>query len=203
MKHTVEKLDDISVIVIQGDLWGGAETCNLQCEIKDEVMRLISRGERKFILDLEKTRRINSLGLGVLVAIHVSIQNAGGDLRICSVDERPRAALNVTGLGHLFQVYESREAAVHAFTIGAIGSMILAVMSRVVLGHTGRKLTAVRPMAVAYLLMSVAALARIGAYAAPGGGASLITLAGIAWIAAFAAFLWRHGPMLVRPRPDA
>ena len=115
MKHTVEKSEDISVIVIQGDLWGGSETCDLQCEVKKEVTELISRGERKFILDLAKTRRINSIGLGVLVAIHVSIQNAGGELRICSVDERPRATFKTTGLEHLFRLHESREDAVGAF----------------------------------------------------------------------------------------
>ena len=37
MKHSVEKSEGISVIVIQGDLWGGSETCDLQYEIKKEV----------------------------------------------------------------------------------------------------------------------------------------------------------------------
>ena len=77
---------------------------------------MISRGERKFILDLARTRRINSIGLGVLVAIHASIQNAGGELRICSVDERPRATFEITGLGGLFKVHETRQHAVEAFT---------------------------------------------------------------------------------------
>jgi anti-sigma B factor antagonist len=116
MKHIVEKSEGISVIVIQGDLWGGAETCDLQCEIKDEVTEMIARGERQFILDLARTRRINSIGLGVLVAIHASIQNAGGELRFCAVDERPRATFEITGLGNLFQVHETRQDAVGAFT---------------------------------------------------------------------------------------
>jgi anti-sigma B factor antagonist len=116
MRHTIEKSEDIAVIVIQGDLWGGPETCNLQCAIKDEITELITSGERKFILDLAKTRRINSIGLGVLVAIHASIQNAGAELRICSVDERPKATLQITGLERLFQVHETREHALEAFS---------------------------------------------------------------------------------------
>ncbi len=116
MRHTVEKSEGISVIVIQGDLWGGTETCDLQCEIREEVAELISQGEQKFILDLARIRRVNSLGIGVLVAIHVSIQNAGGELRICSVNERPRAALEITGLKNLFNIHETRAHAVEAFT---------------------------------------------------------------------------------------
>jgi uncharacterized protein involved in response to NO len=49
----------------------------------------------------------------------------------------------------------------HALTIGAAASMILAVMSRAALGHTGRALVASRPIAIAYLLLCFAALVRV------------------------------------------
>lgn len=116
MRYTVEKSEGIPVIVIQGDLWGGTETCDLQGKIKEELVELIHQGKRRFILDLEKTLRVNSLGIGMLVAIHVSIRNAGGELRICSVNERPRAALEITGLKNLFKIHETRASAVEAFT---------------------------------------------------------------------------------------
>jgi uncharacterized protein involved in response to NO len=41
----------------------------------------------------------------------------------------------------------------HALTVGAFATMIMAVMSRAALGHTGRALTAPRPMVAAYLLL--------------------------------------------------
>jgi uncharacterized protein involved in response to NO len=48
----------------------------------------------------------------------------------------------------------------HALTTGAIGTMILAVMTRVALGHTGRALAAPPAATLAYVLVSAAALAR-------------------------------------------
>jgi len=81
-----------------------------------------------------------------------------------------------------------RSVALHALTIGAIGTMTLAVMTRATLGHSGRPLTADRATLAIYLLVSCAALLRL---AAPWfGGAYLgVTLAaGAAWSAAFLLF---------------
>jgi len=49
----------------------------------------------------------------------------------------------------------------HALTIGVAAAMILAVMTRASLGHTGRSLRASRPIAVAYILLSLAAAMRV------------------------------------------
>ena len=53
--------------------------------------------------------------------------------------------------------------AIHALTAGAIGTMILAVMPRVTLGHTGRDLTADRLRSSMFVLINAAAVARIAA----------------------------------------
>jgi uncharacterized protein involved in response to NO len=91
----------------------------------------------------------------------------------------------------------------HALTAGAFSTMILAVMTRAALGHTGRELHAAAPTVLAYVLLAVAALARTVAGALP---AELylpaLTLAGAAWCAAFALFLAVYIPILARPRPD-
>ena len=60
-------------------------------------------------------------------------------------------------------------AALHALTIGAIGTMLLAVMSRAALGHTGRPLRAHAPTVGAYVLISVAAVLRLAAALIPKG----------------------------------
>jgi uncharacterized protein involved in response to NO len=91
----------------------------------------------------------------------------------------------------------------HALTIGVAASMVLAVMTRAALGHTGRPLRASRPIAVAYMLLGLAALVRVFA---PALGAThyLWTLiaSGLLWSAAFALFLIVYTPILVRPRVD-
>jgi uncharacterized protein involved in response to NO len=54
-------------------------------------------------------------------------------------------------------------AALHALTVGAIGTMTLAVMTRATLGHTGRALAAGPATTAIYALITLAAAARIGA----------------------------------------
>jgi uncharacterized protein involved in response to NO len=56
----------------------------------------------------------------------------------------------------------------HALTAGAFGAMILAVMTRAALGHTGRPLRAPRGIPLAYLLVTLGALVRTIAPVAPG-----------------------------------
>jgi len=96
----------------------------------------------------------------------------------------------------------STSAPLHALTTGAMGTMILAVMTRATLGHTGRPLVADGATVAAYVLISLAAVLRIAA------GASALPLrmqiaAGLCWILAFVLFLLRFGPMYFRARVAA
>ena len=90
---------------------------------------------------------------------------------------------------------------IHALTAGAIGIMILAMMPRVTLGHTGRELSANRATVALYVLIGLAAVTRVAAPWASGAMMLLIALSGICWIAAFGLFEIVYGPMLTGPRP--
>ena len=92
--------------------------------------------------------------------------------------------------------------ALHGLTIGAVGTMMTAVMSRAALGHTGRKIEAHKLTVAAYALISIAALLRIVAPAAPELQLHLLTCSGVAWSAAFALFLAVYVPILTKPRAD-
>jgi uncharacterized protein involved in response to NO len=82
--------------------------------------------------------------------------------------------------------------------------MILAVMTRATLGHTGQPLTAGPGTTAAYALMTAAAVLRVAAGLAPGVGAELTMLSGVCWMAAFALFAILYGPLLVGSRrPEA
>jgi uncharacterized protein involved in response to NO len=92
-------------------------------------------------------------------------------------------------------------AALHALTVGAIGTMTLAVMTRASLGHTGRKLTAGSVTVAIYLLITVAAALRLAAPFDPETITPLLSAAGAAWSAAFALFAVFYGGALIQPRP--
>lgn len=88
----------------------------------------------------------------------------------------------------------------HAWTVGAVGGMILAVMTRATLGHTGHALRASRAAVAIYAALAVAALARIAAALAPAWSLGLLHAAAGAWILAFAGFAISYGPLLMKPR---
>ena len=92
---------------------------------------------------------------------------------------------------------------VHAMTVGAFATMILAVMTRASLGHTGRPLIAPRYIAVSYGLISMAAAVRVFAPAVvPAWYNEIIAVSAVFWIGAFAIFLGIYAPILTRPRID-
>jgi uncharacterized protein involved in response to NO len=94
-------------------------------------------------------------------------------------------------------------AGVHAWGVGAIGLMTLAVMTRATLGHTGRQLVAGPATVVIYGLVFFAALARIGAAIPSSADIALLHVAACAWAAAFGVFAAIYGPMLLGAKVTA
>jgi uncharacterized protein involved in response to NO len=92
------------------------------------------------------------------------------------------------------------DAALHTWTVGAVGVMTLAVMTRASLGHSGQPLTASKGTTAIYVLIVAAALLRIAAPFVPEHYLHLLQAAGTAWMLAFGVFLAAYGPLLLKPR---
>jgi uncharacterized protein involved in response to NO len=87
--------------------------------------------------------------------------------------------------------------ALHVLTVGAIGTMTLAIMTRAALGHTGRELKVPPAITFAYVLMSAATVLRVGGpLAAPDVQNIALILAGAGWGLAFAVFSVVFWPIL-------
>ena len=93
-----------------------------------------------------------------------------------------------------------RTAAVHALTAGAMGTMILAVMTRASLGHTGRELRAGPTTQVIYLLVTVGAALRVAASLGLLDYRMGMEAAGALWLGSFVLFIFNYGPILFAPR---
>jgi uncharacterized protein involved in response to NO len=93
-------------------------------------------------------------------------------------------------------------AALHALTMGATGGIVLAVTTRVALGHTGRPLHAGRLTVIAYCLLMLAVLVRILGPLTDAGYLLLIDLSAAGWMLAFAFFTWTYWPILTRAGVD-
>lgn len=95
-----------------------------------------------------------------------------------------------------------RSAAIHALTAGAMTTMILAVMTRATLGHTGRVLKANRATVALYACVTLAALLRVAASLGLGSYLLLIEIGGFTWVASLILFIAIYGPMLWQPRVE-
>lgn len=93
-----------------------------------------------------------------------------------------------------------RSAGIHALTAGAMTTMILAVMSRASLGHTGRDLAASPMTVVSYACVTVGAALRVLASLGLGDYPLMLDLAGAFWGAAMLLFAIVYAPILWGPR---
>jgi uncharacterized protein involved in response to NO len=91
----------------------------------------------------------------------------------------------------------------HALTIGVLSMMILGVMTRASLGHTGRSLVVHPVTTVSYFLLAAAVIMRVfGLATLRVSYATVIGAAALLWTAAFLLFTVVYAPILCRPRID-
>lgn len=112
----------------------------------------------------------------------------------------------VLGLGLLslsgFGLLETK-AVIHALTAGCIGSMILGMICRVTLGHTGRELKVGALTTFSFFVIQMAALVRVfGPLLVPEQTIVWIVGSAFVWTFCFAAYLFVYSKMLFSARPD-
>jgi uncharacterized protein involved in response to NO len=96
-----------------------------------------------------------------------------------------------------------RSAPVHAFGIGATGGLIIGMITRTALGHTGQMLLAGRVETTAYVFVQLAAWVRVlTLVAVPAAATGGIHLAASLWSLAFALYFLRYFPWLIHARRD-
>jgi len=130
-----------------------------------------------------------TLGVPLLWSIHVSIKFIA-------------YGLIILGLSYLIAEIPSNHIW-HLLTVGGMGGLILAMISRVSLGHTGRPLSPPKAMTFAYVFIILAALIRaLGPWALPEKTLLFIDISGTFWLLAFGIFVITYGPMLMSARKD-
>lgn len=91
----------------------------------------------------------------------------------------------------------------HALGAGAAATMIVAVMTRASLGHTGRALSVVPAIAASYVVLTVAVIVRVfGPTLLPVDYRTTVLTAGALWVLAFLLYVLVYAPILLRPRVD-
>ncbi|WP_105382814.1 NnrS family protein [Neorhizobium alkalisoli] len=109
------------------------------------------------------------------------------------------AALLVIGSSLLNPNWLPLKDAVHAITMGAMGSMMMAIMMRTAMIRKGPQLVLSPAMATAFSLVCLSSFLRIQRSWIPGGFIDPVALAALCWMTGWALFLWSYLPALSGP----
>lgn len=137
---------------------------------------------------------VQSLKIRLLAMLHGGFVWLGLALALAAVSHALQASgAAAAGLGL---------APTHALTMGYLGATLIAMITRVAAGHSGRPLAADDLAWALYWTLQAAALLRLGAALWPAAQAPLLLLAVAAWALATTGWAWRYGGWLGRPRID-
>jgi anti-sigma B factor antagonist len=101
------RLDDVVIMDLSGRITMGEGTLIL----RDNILKLLNAGDRKFLLNLADVNYIDSSGLGELVSSFTTVRNQGGELKLLNLTNRVQDLLQITKLLTVFEVFNSESEA--------------------------------------------------------------------------------------------
>jgi anti-sigma B factor antagonist len=107
-------IDGVSVAYLSGAIFFDQESIFLRVHVKD----LLDRSPR-IVLDLGNVTRIDSSGLGTLVALYVSARKVGSNIKLANLSKHILEALRITRLVTVFEIFDRTEDAVASFNKAA------------------------------------------------------------------------------------
>jgi anti-sigma B factor antagonist len=111
---TTTEVDGVSVLALDGRIVLGEEST----AFRERVKALLAAGKKKIVLNMANVSYIDSAGLGILVAAHVSAKTQDASLRLCDLGKKFHDVLQMTRLLTVFNVYDSQSEAVKSFDGG-------------------------------------------------------------------------------------
>ena len=110
LKITTLTKDGVLVVDCSGRIVFGEESSLLRETIRQAVTE-----NNRIVLNLGEVSYIDSGGLGTLVALRITAQNAGGTIKLANLTKRVGDVLQVTKLLTVFDVYDSEAEAIESF----------------------------------------------------------------------------------------
>jgi len=107
MKVTVQRRDGIAVIYTDGYInnQGGEEIARV-------AYQLIEEGYKNLLLNLEKTKIVNSIGISILIEIIEKMLEIDGKLGFCCLTPTIEKTFHIMGLAQYAPIFKDEEAAV-------------------------------------------------------------------------------------------
>jgi anti-sigma B factor antagonist len=107
----VKKEGDVLVVAVEGEL--DASTAP---ELRDKFEELIGRGENKYVVDLAGVGFMDSSGISAIVNLFKRVRIGQGDVRLCNLGSEIMKIFELTRLNRVFDIYESRAAAISSYS---------------------------------------------------------------------------------------
>ena len=112
MKISTRQVDGVTIVDCSGRITLGEGSVTL----RDTVRDLLSKGNKKIILNLADVNYIDSSGIGELVSAFTSVKNAGGELKLLNLTKKVHDLLQITKLYTVFDIKDDEATAISAFT---------------------------------------------------------------------------------------
>jgi anti-sigma B factor antagonist len=84
--------------------------------LRQQVVGLLSSGQRRFVLDLTSSGYIDSVGLGMVVAIRKRVRVHDGEVEVVCPDPRLRRVFAIVDLDRVFTLHATVEEAISSAT---------------------------------------------------------------------------------------
>lgn len=110
MEIAVDNIGSIAVAIVPVEELDASNSG----EFKRDIAPVLEANTR-LVLDLSQLRFVDSSGLGAMVSCLRQMTAKGGDLKLCGMSKQVRGLFELVRMHRIFDIYGSREEAVHAF----------------------------------------------------------------------------------------
>ena len=112
VKLTTRQVGDVTVVDVAGRITLGEGSATLRDAMRD----MVSKNQKKILLNLGEVSYIDSSGIGELVSGFTTVTNSGGNLKLLNLNKRLKDLLQITKLYTVFDVHEDEAGAIRSFT---------------------------------------------------------------------------------------
>jgi anti-sigma B factor antagonist len=111
MKSSTRQVDGITIVDLSGRITLGEGSVVLRDQIRD----LLSKGNKRILLNLGDVSYIDSSGIGELVSAYTTVRNQGGELKLLNLTKKVHDLLQITKLYTVFDIKDDEAQAIKAF----------------------------------------------------------------------------------------
>jgi len=112
---SVRKQDDISILVLEGNLVLGPPVA----AFRDQIQELVEAGAKKIAISLVSVSIVDSSGIGAMVGAHTGLESVGGKCKFFGAQPRVHHALELIHMTEVFDLHPKEAAAIASFAQNA------------------------------------------------------------------------------------